>query len=55
MMVEDTFYSKKPLQDSDQVVRNLLALRDELFKRATPGIASEIFYKINSCLYRKVV
>jgi hypothetical protein len=45
-------------QNSDQVVKDLLQLRDDLIKRsfddtgrATSPLA-EAVYKINSCLYR---
>jgi len=50
-MVEDTIQSAKKLRPSDDIVRDLLKLRDELFLRTAPESA-EAFLKINSCLYR---
>ena len=40
--------AKRQLPD-EEIVKSLINLRDELFDRR---IETEIFYKINSCLYR---
>lgn len=42
---------EKVQQPDDVVVQSLINLRDELWARQDPQL-SEVFFKINSCLYR---
>ena len=48
--VKDTIKTTKQIQDLELVVESLLNLRDELFENQS---SSELFYKINSCLYKQ--
>lgn len=45
--------STKTLQPDHKVVRSLLNLRDELYLRSNDALSNEIFFKINSCLYKE--
>lgn len=49
---KDTLGAGKTLQHSDAIVQSLIALRDELW-RANNRSHDEVYFKINSCLYRK--
>jgi len=51
--VKNTVPTEKKLQDSDTIVRSLIALRDELYSTPCHGsnIGLEILWKINRCLY----
>lgn len=42
---------EKTLIPTDDIVQSLLNLRDELWEKKDPT-SLELFYKINSCLYR---
>lgn len=44
--------SEKKLQEDSTIVQSLINLRDELYSKKDPEHV-EIFFKINSCLYRK--
>jgi hypothetical protein len=45
--------STKTLQPHNKVVKSLLNLRDELYLRSNDASSDEIFFKINSCLYKE--
>ena len=52
-MITDSIKSNKKLVQSDTVVKSLINLRDELYNRHDDStIAREMFFKINSCLYK---
>jgi hypothetical protein len=50
-MYSTKFKSEKKLQEDSTIVQSLINLRDELYFKKDPEHA-EIFFKINSCLYR---
>jgi hypothetical protein len=45
--------STKTLQPDNKIVKSLLNLRDELYLRSNDASSAEIFFKINSCLYKE--
>ena len=45
--------STKTLQPDHKVVKSLLNLRNELYLRSKDASSNEIFFKINSCLYKE--
>jgi len=52
-MVEDSIKNcSKKLRDSDAIVADLIKLRDELYARGSKSSCPDVFFKINSCLYR---
>ncbi len=45
--------STKTLQPDNKIVKSLLNLRNELYLRSKDPLSDEIFFKINSCLYKE--